>query len=51
MEGSYPHVGTGDIPSQLFRRVIAHELGTPDVWNWRDQPNAELVDATISDLS
>jgi diadenosine tetraphosphate (Ap4A) HIT family hydrolase len=38
------------IPSQLIRKAVAISLGTPEQWNWRDQPQLEIVDQTIRDL-
>ncbi len=38
------HQGFG---SQLFRRAIATQLGTPDQFNWREHPQLLNVSATI----
>ncbi len=40
-----------DIPSQLFRRVIAHELSTPETFDWKSFPRVEIVEETIKNLS
>jgi len=45
---SFGRIATGDIGSQLFRRVIASGIGSPDGYNWREHPHVERVMATIS---
>jgi ATP adenylyltransferase len=46
-------IGNGSIAvhdsfgSQLFRRGIAHELGVPNEYNWREFPNLKNVERTI----
>lgn len=40
-----------DIPSQLFRRVIASYLDTPENFDWKLFPQAEIVQNTIKKLS
>jgi ATP adenylyltransferase len=41
-------VGTGKIPNQFFRRVIAAELGHPDRFDWKMDPRNDLVDRTLA---
>jgi hypothetical protein len=36
-----------NLGSQLFRRAIAAQLGAPDRFNWRDNPQMENVRQTI----
>lgn len=36
-----------DAPSQLLRRVLAHQWGVPDCWNWRFFPFRENFIATL----
>jgi diadenosine tetraphosphate (Ap4A) HIT family hydrolase len=40
-----------NIPSQLFRRVIAHQLNQPEKFDWKFFPHFNLVDETIKNLS
>jgi ATP adenylyltransferase len=40
-----------NIPSQLFRRVIAHQLSTPEAFDWKSFPHVETVQETIKNLS
>lgn len=40
-----------DAPSQLFRRVIASHIGSPESFNWRDDPKRENVIATVDELA
>ncbi len=47
--GAWLSVGE-DLPSQLLRRAIAHDLGRSDEWNWRDHPQNETVGHTIASL-
>lgn len=39
-----------DMPSQLFRRVVAHSVGLPEQFNWREHPMQENVLATVAIL-
>jgi ATP adenylyltransferase len=41
-------IATGDMGSQLFRRVIASQTGNPEEYNWREHPQLDSVMATIS---
>lgn len=38
------------IPSQFLRQIIAVILGRTDKWDWREKPDIETFDKTISDL-
>jgi ATP adenylyltransferase len=40
-----------DIPSQLFRKVIASYLNTPESFDWKLFPQAETIEDTIKNLS
>src|ERR1017187_660591 len=40
-----------NIPSQLFRKVIANELGTPEDFDWKENHNVENIKKTILRLS
>ena len=40
-----------NIPSQLFRRVIAHQLRTPETFDWKSFPQVDTVHKTIKNLS
>jgi ATP adenylyltransferase len=40
-----------DIQSQLFRRVIAHQLSTPEAFDWKRFPQVDTVEETIKNLS
>lgn len=45
------HIATGsNIPSQLFRRVVAHFMGAPEHYDWRQFPETRNVEATIEKL-
>lgn len=46
---SYRAVGS-ELPSQAFRRCIAHALHRDAEWNWRDHPQIERVLTTIRSL-
>jgi ATP adenylyltransferase len=37
-------------PSQLFRKVIACELGTPEKFDWKCNPNHDLIFKTIQSV-
>jgi ATP adenylyltransferase len=39
-------IGSGDIPSQLFRRIIAELRDDASSWNWRENPRLDTVAAT-----
>jgi ATP adenylyltransferase len=39
-----------ELPSQLFRRVIAAHIGEPERWNWREHPFHEQAEATARRL-
>jgi hypothetical protein len=39
---------TGELGSQVFRRVIASRIGHPKEYNWREHPHVERVMATIN---
>ena len=41
-------IASGDMGSQLFRRVIASQIGNPEEYNWREHPHLNNVRATIS---
>jgi len=43
-------IGTGEIPSQLFRRVIAYQLGEPSAYDWKIFPHFETIRQTIEIL-
>lgn len=43
-------IATGDMGSQLFRRVIASQIGDPDEYNWREHPHIDNVMATITTI-
>lgn len=45
--GNMRIVRNQDLGSQLFRRAIAAHLGTPERFNWRDNPQMENVRQTI----
>jgi len=48
----YGHVGIApELPSQLFRRVIAAHLGTPQLYDWKADPGIENICETVSRLS
>lgn len=36
-------VATGAIPSQFFRRVIADEIGAPEIFDWRNDAGADHI--------
>ncbi len=36
-----------DIPSQAFRRVIAHQQGRPDEYDWKAFPRDDALEATL----
>lgn len=38
-------------PSQLFRRVVAHQIGTPSLFNWRDHAMENNVMKTVTRFS
>lgn len=40
-----------DIPSQLFRRVVAHELSAPESFDWKSFPQIATVEETIKSFS
>ena len=44
----YGRVATGEIGSQVFRRVIASEIGDSDNYNWREHPHIDKVMATVA---
>lgn len=45
-------VGTSpQINSQLFRRAMAENMGSPEKFDWNDYPMARNVQATVSELS
>lgn len=35
------------LPSQWFRQVLATAIGHPGMWNWRENPNAQLTAASL----
>lgn len=37
--------------SQFFRRCVARALGVPDVWNYREYPQHDVVKSTIEALA
>lgn len=39
------------VPSQFFRRLIAHEVESPDIWNWREFPEKHKLIAAVEKLS
>jgi ATP adenylyltransferase len=39
-----------NIPSQLLRRVISMQLGRPELYDWRENPEHGIVEATIRRL-
>ena len=46
------YIGTGDeLPSQLFRRVIAEHIGVPHRYDWKINPGVEMIARTVSSLS
>lgn len=36
-----------ELPSQILRRAIASQLGAPEKWNWRLDPEVERTAATF----
>jgi diadenosine tetraphosphate (Ap4A) HIT family hydrolase len=32
-----------DVPSQLLRRIACQALGTPELWDWRNQPLRDVI--------
>jgi ATP adenylyltransferase len=40
-------VGSGDIKSQFFRRVIASHMGIPTAFDWRSDPGESNVEQTV----
>jgi len=34
---------TQEVPSQLLRRIACQVLGTPELWDWRDQPLRDVL--------
>ncbi len=34
---------TQEVPSQLLRRIACQALGTPELWDWRDQPLRDVL--------
>jgi len=36
-----------DIPSQAFRRVVAHQQGRPDEYDWKAFPRDDALEATL----
>jgi ATP adenylyltransferase len=41
-------IATGNMGSQLFRRVIASQIGNREEYNWREHPHLGNVMATVS---
>lgn len=39
------------VPSQLFRRVIAHQLSAPETFDWKSFPQVDTIQETIKNLS
>jgi ATP adenylyltransferase len=40
----------GSVPSQYFRRIVAAELGTPELFDWKEHSGIANVKATVSAL-
>jgi ATP adenylyltransferase len=49
-DGSQWILSAINIPSQLLRRVISTQLGRPDLYDWRENPEHGIVEATIGRL-
>ena len=40
---------TEDVPSQLLRRIARQALGTPKLWDWRNQPLRDILQRFTSE--
>jgi diadenosine tetraphosphate (Ap4A) HIT family hydrolase len=38
-----------DVPSQLLRRIACQSLGTPELWDWRNQPLRDDIERFTSE--
>lgn len=50
-ESQYLAVGTSDLPSQLFRRVIAKTVNRAEQWDWKFFPHTANMEETCRRLS
>jgi hypothetical protein len=41
---------SGNIPSSYFRRLYGEALDNPNLWNWMDNPQWEIVRSTFHEL-
>jgi diadenosine tetraphosphate (Ap4A) HIT family hydrolase len=47
-----PSHGVGlseDVPSQLLRRIACQALGTPELWDWRNTPQRDVIQRFTSE--